>query len=691
MKLFNAIEFRRPSRAALLRWLALLGVVLLALGLRFYNLDALGYANHYYTAAVKSMLESWHNFFFVAAEPGGSVSVDKPPLGLWIEAASAAVFGVNTFGVLFPELLSGILSILLVHYLVKRQFGDAAGLLAALALAITPVVVATDRNNTIDSILILFLLLAAWAWIKATETHKLSYLLLGAVLVGLAFNVKMLQAYLPLPAFVALYFLGANEKMWKKLLKLLLAGGVLLAVSLSWVTIVDLTPASQRPYVGSSSDNSEMNLLIGYNGLSRLFGMGRTSFSFSITGGNGLSGGGLGNSTLPGSGARQGGNGGGFNGNGGTFNFGNLFNGGGMPGGGGGMMGDEGQVGFLRLVTGPLSREASWLLPVALLGLLALLGLKWHWPFSPRQQAAVLWGGWLLVTGAFFSVAGFFHQYYLSMLGAPIAALAGIGLVELWHMFRQKTWLGVCLFAAVAAVTLWLQFHTAETAMLTVPWRVEVWAAAAAGIAVVIVAALHNRRWLAGAGFSLAIAALLVTPGIWSGLTAVYASVNQSLPAAYDGTTRALMDSGGLQVDQSLLAYLEQNTQGDEYLMAVPSSMQGADYVIATGRPVLYLGGFMGNDPVASGADLQKLVQEGDLRYIYYNSNRGGFGGQGSVVSWVQQNCQVVTGYNTQTVDQGNPDGTGGAPGGMGTGGGPGVFSAARGMPISLYDCLPKY
>jgi len=135
--------------------------VILAAVLRFANLAALGYANHYYTAGVASMLQSWHNFFFVAAEPGGSVSIDKPPVGLWLQAISAYVFGVNGFGVLLPQILAGILSVIVLYHLVRRWFGTGAGLLAALALAITPVVVATDRNNTMDSPLILTLLLAA--------------------------------------------------------------------------------------------------------------------------------------------------------------------------------------------------------------------------------------------------------------------------------------------------------------------------------------------------------------------------------------------------------------------------------------------------------------------------------------------------------------------------------------------------
>ena len=180
-----------------LRLVALAAIVALAAALRFANLGALGEANHYYTAAVASMLKSWHNFFFVAAEPGGAVSVDKPPVGLWLQAISAYFLGVNGLGVL----------------------------------------------------------------------------LLGAALVGIGFNIKMLQAYLPLPAFYGLYLLGSAERLWRKVAKLALASVLLVVISLSWAVIVDLTPVSQRPYVGSSGDNSEMSLMIGYNGIDRLLGM----------------------------------------------------------------------------------------------------------------------------------------------------------------------------------------------------------------------------------------------------------------------------------------------------------------------------------------------------------------------------------------------------------------------------------
>ncbi len=162
----------RLSREKTLVWLGLGLIVALAAGLRFANLGAIGYGNHYYSAAVESMLKSWHNFFFVAAEPGGSVSVDKPPVGLWLQAISAYFLGVNGFAVVLPQILAGILSVIVLYHLVQRSFAKAAGLLAALTLAVTPIVIATDRNNTIDSTLILTLLLAAWAFIKGTESEK---------------------------------------------------------------------------------------------------------------------------------------------------------------------------------------------------------------------------------------------------------------------------------------------------------------------------------------------------------------------------------------------------------------------------------------------------------------------------------------------------------------------------------------
>jgi 4-amino-4-deoxy-L-arabinose transferase-like glycosyltransferase len=365
------------------RWTALAVMAGLASGLRFYNLTSLGYANHYYAAAVLSMTKSWHNFFFLAAEPGGAVSLDKPPLGPWFQAVSASIFGINSFGLLLPQLLAGLFSVLLVYYLVRRSLGTGAGLLSGLMMAVMPVVVAVDRNNTMDSILIFTLLLAAWAFIKATETGQLRFLLAGAFLVGLGFNIKMLEAFLPLPAFFLLYFTGATESVRRKLLKLVAATVLLVVVSLSWMTIVDLTDSNQRPYVDNSGNNSEFSLLVGYNGIERLVGPG---FNFRL----------------------------------GTK--GARFPGTGIPG-------------LFRLITPPLNKEVSWLLPMGLGGILVLVfGSRLKWPFSLNHQTLTLWGGWLVAGGIFFSLAGFIHGYYLSFLAPPLAVMSAVGMIYLWRL-----------------------------------------------------------------------------------------------------------------------------------------------------------------------------------------------------------------------------------------------------------------
>jgi 4-amino-4-deoxy-L-arabinose transferase-like glycosyltransferase len=692
----------------ILRWAGLAAVVMLAAVLRFTNLASLGYANHYYAAAITSMAQSWHNFFFAAAEPGGSVSVDKPPVGLWLQTASAVVFGVNYFGLLFPEVMAGILSVIVLYHLVSRHFGFLAGLLAALALAITPVVVATDRNNTMDSILILTLLLGAWAFIKAVESRQLRFLMLGAFLTGVGFNVKMLEAFLPLPAFYALYFFGAAEKFWTKVGKLAGATLLLAAVSVSWMMIVDLTPVEQRPYVGSSGNNTEINLAFGYNGIDRLLGMGANrgiQVGSPVTGNNPPG-------TLPGApvspsqgGVLPGGAGGGF-GNG-RSGFGGGFNG--RPGDGfnrgGGLFG-TGSAGALRLFIPPLNKEAGWFIPLSLLGMaLLLLGARPKWPLAVKHQALLLWGGWLVTGGVFFSTAGFFHEYYLSVLAPPAAALAGIGAMELWHLRQKNLWWTLFLMTMGLGDALVYQVYIAQNFITRISWLPALYVLYTLGATLLVIEGLKatwDRRqvimaenglnaaaekgrnawhFVAPAGMTCLMASVMLTPLIWSGMTNANSSSNQSLPAAYDGRSSGPGRLGGLQVNSTLLAYLQKNTQTNRYLMAVPSSMQGADYVLATGRPVLYMGGFMGQDNVVSASQLQKLVDNGDLRFIYWGGGRGGERMQSDVSQWISSNCQIVNGYEIATSNSGAPDGTlngGGAnvPGGFGPN-----------MNVSLYDC----
>lgn len=637
----------RLTRKNILVWSGLAAIVALAAALRFGNIEAIGQSNTYYTAAVESMLQSWRNFFFVAAEPGGSVSIDKPPVGLWIEAISAYFLGVNGFATVLPQLLAGIFSVILLFHLVRRSFGNVAGLLAALALAITPVAIAVERNNTSDGTLIFTLLLAAWAFIKATETHRLRFLMLGAVLVGIGFNIKMMQAFLPLPALYALYFLSSEQGWWRKIVHLGLATLALVAVSLSWAVVVDLTPADQRPYVGSSENNSVLNLMLGYNGIDRLTGMnpgGATSNVGPRADGqftppvmpNGqenppaLSGQG-GDGQPPADGNR-------------------LDDGG--PGSVGGMFG-TGQAGILRMFQSGLAAQASWLLPFGLIMLVAMaLSVSWRRPQAELHRGLILWGGWLITCLVFFSVAGFFHQYYLAMLGAPLAALVAMGVTFLWRLRTAHPIRTALLLLVAAGVTLAFQVYAVSIYQSLDWWIAVPIVLGIMGLGLLIAGVWRNGRMLLRVSFVLVMVALLVIPAIWSGLTTAYASVQGPMPQAYSGKggSPALAGpgniaqgtaGGGQGVNQSLLDYLQANTRDTKYLMVVPSSQAGASYVLATGRPVLYAGGFNGSDSVIDGDDLAGLVASGEVRYVLWG---GGSSGSinSSIAGYLQSSCTVV-------------------------------------------------
>ena len=257
------------SRSGFRPGLGLTGILVLVLALRGWRLGAGGFITPYYMAGVRSMMTSWHNFFFNAFDPTGFVSLDKPPLAFWIQTGSAELFGFSPLSVLLPQVLEGAASILVLYHLVRRVFGTAAGLLAALFLALTPIAVAVDRLNNTDTLLVLTLLLAAWALSRALETGRVPLLLLSAALVGIGFNVKMLVAFGVVPVFILLYLAGARISLWRRIGHLAAAGAVLAAVSYSWTGVYDLTPPQNRPFVDSTSGNSMFELIVGENFIKR--------------------------------------------------------------------------------------------------------------------------------------------------------------------------------------------------------------------------------------------------------------------------------------------------------------------------------------------------------------------------------------------------------------------------------------
>ncbi len=625
---------------------ALIAIMLLAAALNFINIQAIGDGNTYYTAAVEAMLQSPSNFFFAAAEPGGSVTVDKPPLGLWLQAISAMFLGVNGFAVTLPQILAGIFSIPLIYWLVKRYFGTGAGLIAALVMAIMPISVAVQRNNTMDATLIFALLLAAWAFVKATDTGKLKWLILGGVFVGLGFNIKMLQAFLPVPAFFALYFLGAKVGWGRKVIHLAAAAAVMMSVSFAWIVAVDLTPADQRPYVGSSDSNSALELAIGYNGLQRLLGG---------QGGGAADDGrarddAAGQQFTPPAGMTPPGDGGarpddGAQGAAGGTPFGSEI----------------GTAGVLRLFSQPLDNEIAWLLPFGLVSVaLLVIASRVRLPLSTAHMAAVLFGGWLVTEVVFFSAAGFFHAYYLAMLTPPIAALVGIGVMRLWKLRETRHLLAIALLIAAAGATLAYQISIAAGYTTSLTWVIIPAAALVIGAVILLAARFIPRvSRFAVAGLIGIVIAMTAVPTVWASMTALNSGANTALPAAYAGSSgaqnqRAAMaaNNGGRGesgVDQDLIAYLQANTEGMRYMMAVGSSMQGAQYVLETGRGVLYMGGFNGADPVVDAESLQALVDAGELRYVLSsgqgNMPRGMNGGTttSAVSTWLTESCTVVT------------------------------------------------
>jgi 4-amino-4-deoxy-L-arabinose transferase-like glycosyltransferase len=642
---------KEPPMKKYLPALAIVAIMILSATLHLWDISSIGDSNAYYTAAVESMTQSWHNFFYASAEPGGSVSVDKPPLGLQIETLFALVFGVSGFSTVLPNILAGVFSVPLLYQLVKKHFGIVAGLVAALVMAVTPVVFAADRNNTQDGLLTFFLLLAAWAFIQAVESGRARWLFLGAVIVGLGFNIKMLQAYLPVPAFFALYLLGAKVGWFRKIGLTLAALAVMAAVSLSWALYVDSVPADERPYIGSSQDNSVMGLITGHNGTSRLFG-----------------GGGRNQQTPPAGSfddAQDGPDG--FNPNASPDHpnpFGQAASNNGPQAQNQPMFSWEtGSPGFLRFFQPPLAAEMSWLLPFALFSLVVIaFQTRIKLPVeSGAQLGLLLWGGWLMTCVVFFSmVSGIFHSYYVVMLAPALGGVVGGGFGYLWrNQVEGRVGSGWWLTLGVAA-TVAFQIYLAWQYGVNAVWMPLAFGLAALAASLLFIQLFKSVTLLPRAAFSLLLIAMLVIPLAWCVLT-VTEEAGANLPAAYgvqgQGGRRPIGNAAPVQVNatprtsvkDNLLEFLQSNTQGMKYLVAVPSSGVGASYVLATGRPVLYMGGFSGNDNVVSVDDLARMVANGELRYVL---SGGGQGNKQEILSWLQSSCTLVEEFSQQGAGQ---------------------------------------
>ncbi|WP_025720153.1 glycosyltransferase family 39 protein [Paenibacillus sp. 1-18] len=682
--------------------------MLISAFLNGYNIWQDKYANTYYTTAVASMLENFHNFFFASLDSAGSVTVDKPPVVFWLQTASAYIFGLHGWSVILPQALAQVGSVLLVYLLVKPSFGTIAARLAAFAMATTPIAVAVSRTNNIDAMLVFTLLLATWLLFRGIKNSKTGLILAAFAVVGIAFNEKMLQAYMIVPAF-GLFYLLASKFNWKRK-AVTLAGSavILLIVSLSWAVVVDSTPADQRPYMGSSGTNSVLNLAFGYNGLSRLTGdrgtgggrgdqnsewkqRASTNSSKSNsdqtqttassdgttatvdTGTNNMAAGGFG------AGGHMPPGGFGNNGQGGP---------GGGPGGNssGGMFG-TGEKGPLRLFQSALSGQASWLLPFALIASVGLLASIRRRHMTQKHREVIFWLAWLLPAAAFFSVAGFFHQYYLIMLAPPISALFGAGFVELWKQYRERSnWLSWLLPVAVLATSVFSWFVLQNyNKTIGSGWSIGVLILGIMGTALLVIARLKSEKFTRFAIIA-SVLAMFIGPVYWA-LTPITYGLNSMIPQA--GPSQFGEGGGGMpgghfgnrgqsangqansqntgtstdrehrsstrfrgmggpngshSLDKKTLSYLQQHNTGETYLFAASNYSTAAPYMIEAGQKVIIMNGFVSSDPVYTVDKIKALVESGQVKYFMINGGGGGRpdSGNSEVTAWIKEHGKLI-------------------------------------------------
>lgn len=690
-------------------------ILLAALILNTYNIWQDDAANQYYLAAVKSMTQSFHNFFFASFDSSGFVSVDKPPLVLWIQTIFAKIFGVHTWSVILPQALAGAGSVYLLYALIKPKFGKGAARISALVMALTPIAVAVSRTNNIDSMLVFTLLLGTWCLMKAVKQGRLTWLLAAFGLIGLGFNMKMLQAFMVLPAFLLFYLIAAHAKWKKKIVSAVLSLIVLTGVSLSWALAVDYTSAGSRPYVGSSQTNSVLELAFGYNGTERLLGqttgnargdmngfggdMQQPNGNAQAQNGNSSSNGSNGQNGMmhpPSTGSTTNGNtqtqdgnssSGGSNGQNGAMQppaAGGATDGssqgangssqpptGGGPGGGQGggqsmNMFGTGDAGPLRLFQSALSGQISWMLPFALFGLLGMI-ISW---FRSREKTGemketIFWAAWLVPVAGFFSIACFFHHYYLIMLAPPIAALSGIGWYAMYGLYKNhKDWASYLLPAAVLTTAAFqVYILSAYTNQIGSAWM---YVMGIVGLGVTIALLMLKRSHPFGKQLTIiSLCVLLLAPVYWSATPILYGG-NSVLPESGPQLQRS--NGGGMfssDMDTGLLTYLREHHTGEEYLFATLTTVTAAPYIINADENVMALGGFNGTDPILSVSELKNLVKEGKVKYFLISDDNSG---NSELVSWIKENGTEISSdqyrSTTNSTDSSAQQGTRGGPGG---------------------------
>ncbi|WP_329339200.1 glycosyltransferase family 39 protein [Streptomyces sp. NBC_01352] len=655
------------------RWArpSFLGLLLATAVLYLYNLSASGYSNSFYSAAVQAGSKSWKAMFFGSLDASNAITVDKPSAFLWPMEIAARIFGLNSWTILTPEVLMGVGTVAVVYASVRRRFGPGAGLIAGAVLALTPVAALMFRFNNPDAMLALLMALACYFVVRALEDGRTKWLVWAGVAIGFAFLAKTLQAFVILPSLAIVYAVCAPVNLKKRFGQLALATGAMVVAGGWWVAIVELWPASSRPYIGGSQNNSFLELTFGYNGLGRING----EETGSVGGGGGAGG-----------------------------------------------TGQWGETGWDRMFNSEIGAQISWLLPAALILLVAgLVATRKLDRTSVTRSSFLVWGGSLLITMVVFSyMAGIFHQYYTIALAPYIAAVVGMGSATLWEK-RSEMWASLTLAAAVVAGTAWgyVLLNRTPDYLPWLKWLVLIGGLVAA-LGLVFVARLGRQLALAAAG--LGIVAALAGPAAYT-LSTVNSAHTGSIPTAGpagagmmggrgggpggggmgggfpgggqnqqngngntqggtpgggtgtfpgggtpgqnqqgngvpgggrtgDGGTGGGGGMGGLlngaTVTDEAKKLLE--TDADQYTWAAAAigAQNAASYQLSTGDPVMAIGGFNGTDPSPTLAQFKQYVTDGKIHYFISSGTGGGMGGSSDgtssqITTWVEATFKKVT------------------------------------------------
>ena len=576
-------------------------LLVLTAALYLWNLSASGWANAFYSAAAQAGASDWTAMLFGSSDAANAITVDKTPAALWVIDVSVRLFGLNSWSVLVPQALEGVGAVALLYAAVRRVSGEGAALLAGAVLALTPVAALIFRFNNPDALLMLLLVAAAYCVTRACEKDSSRWWLIAAgILVGFGFLAKMLQAFLVLPGFAAAYLVAGHRRMRRRVVDLLAAAAALVVSGGWYLLLVELWPASARPYIGGSQHDSIVELALGYNGLGRL---------------TGDEPGGLGN-----------------------MNF---------------------DVGWGRLFGSTMGLDIAWLLPAAVICLAAGFVITRRAPRTdPTRAALILWGGWLAVTAVVFSFAkGILHPYYTVALAPALGASIGIGATLLWRHradIRASTALsGTVLVTTILAAVL-LSRHSDW-----LPWLRAAVAVGGVGAAALLLVAGRLPRPVARSAAALAVAACLAAPAVYSVATAAapHSGAIPSVGPARQGFG-GFAGPGGLldspNPGPALSATLSVDADDYTWAAAVVGSNNAAGYQLASGAPIMAVGGFNGTDPSPTLEEFKRFVSDRQIHYfIRGKMMMGHWGGattgsreSADIAEWVE------THYTPQTIDR---------------------------------------